>query len=1400
MGSRQLVDWQSHCNRRRVWKLCRAALAPLLLVSIPSLGLALEPWADSALPVKEGLHLWLDAGRQPQARESRGYAPLRDGDKLGTLLDGSGLGRHFAQRRQESQPKWRSLGELAALEFDGQDDCLSLDGQKLEYKVLTLFLVAAPRSNTGYFRAFFAMNERGRNDYTTGITIDQSGAGSARFENLNPEGKGFGGAADMMTDSFPFRTPHVLSVVVGDRQAGVSLFVDGRANGRRERTADLPAEIHELSLGARFYSNTREPPFLSGFLDGYIFELLLYDRELADDERKRVENFLSARYAQAPDLLAQDIPTDPDAAPLTPVENPPPVQVFAPGFAARRLPLKLTNINNVKYREDGKLVALGYDGRIWLLSDTDGDGLEDRAEPFWDRGGLRGPIGMDLTPRDYPHGRGVFVASKGKLSLIVDQNGDDRADREIVVAQGWREAPHSVDALGVAVAADGSIYFGLGTADFTNAYLLENGRSRYDLASERGTVLRVASDFKTREIVCTGIRFPVAMAFNRQGDLFSTDQEGATWLANGNPFDELLHIQPGRHYGFPPRHPSHLPGVIDEPSDYDYGPQHQSTCGLNFNSSPEGQPIFGPAWWCDDALVCGYSRGKLYRTRLVKTESGYVAQTAILACLNMLTADSCLSPEGDLLIATHSGLPDWGTGPQGEGVLYKISYVDRETPQPVAVWAASPQEVRIAFDRPLNPGQLKGLASRIRIEYGQHVRAGDRFESLRPGYQVVQDQLLATRRKLAVHGVSLSQDRTTLIVATGLHPQAVQYAVAIDAFGRAEQADNALSQHDAIDLDYALHGVEATWTGDKGEPLSLWLPHIDLAVARELTAGSAEHRRFFEQLSQPGRLTLRTQLNLAQLLRPAVQPGAQIDYAWPAELPSLALRGSGELRVTTSIAGAAIERDGSSVEIDVQQAMPGRARLPLEVTLATGDGEPQLSVSYHTNEDARPRALPLHRLFVPWAPGETASEQPSQRTLLAELAGGDWLRGREVFYHGAGQCAACHTIDGRGGRAGPDLSNLRQRDYASVLRDILTPSAAINPEYVAYAVHLADGRVLSGAVRTEGDRVLVAFTKESAAGRTVEEIALAKDEVEELKPLAASVMPDGLAKTLGEESLKHLVTFLLAPPPEELRPAPIERPGAPPARKRAEVRAVLDASPKPPAAEKPPLRILLVAGPKDHGVNEHDYPQWQTRWAKLLSLGENVQVTTADSWPTPQEWSAADVAVFYSANPAWAPEKAKELDEFQQRGGGLVLLHYAVNGNRAPEELAERIGLAWQGGASKFRHGDLTLDFTPAGGHPIVAGLPPKLDFTDESYWQLVGDQQKINVLATAAEEGAPQPLLWTCERGKGRVFGSILGHYSWTFDDPLFRLIVLRGIAWTSRQPEDRLSELAALGARIAE
>jgi len=44
----------------------------------------------------------------------------------------------------------------------------------------------------------------------------------------------------------------------------------------------------------------------------------------------------------------------------------------------------------------------------------------------------------------------------------------------------------------------------------------------------------------------------------------------------------------------------------------------------------------------------------------------------------------------------------------------------------------------------------------------------------------------------------------------------------------------------------------------------------------------------------------------------------------------------------------------------------------------------------------------------------------------------------------------------------------------------------------------------------------------------------------------------------------------------------------------------------------------------------------------------------------------------------------------------------------------------------------------------------------------------------------------------------SVPGHYAWTFDDPLFRVLLLRGIAWSAGRPAERLTHLAPIGARM--
>ncbi|MEO6568881.1 MAG: c-type cytochrome [Opitutaceae bacterium] len=817
--------------------------------------------------------------------------------------------------------------------------------------------------------------------------------------------------------------------------------------------------------------------------------------------------------------------------PLTPMTNVPLVQMLVPGFSVRELPVKLKNINNLVYAPDGRLFALGYDGFVYQLKDTDGDGLEDTATNFHDntRGEIPPSIGMAWGAN------GLYIASRGKVIHLKDK-GDGTSELAIV-ASGWRPsvvaAGSNLDAIGVAVDPAGNVYFGLGVDAYNGAYRVnkQTGHPDYNQFNERGSMVKLSPDWKRREIIATGVRFTVSLAFNAEGDLFASDQEGATWLPNGNPFDELLHIQLGRHYGFPPRHPLYLPGVIDEPSVYDYAPQHQSACGLHFNeTSGGGSAIFGPNWWRGDAFVAGESRGKIWRTKLVKTAAGYVAQNDLVACLSMLTIDAVPTPQGDMIVACHSGPPDWGTGPRGQGKLFKISYTDKSAPQPVLAYAASPTETRVIFDRPVDPAQWRNLAQQSAVVAGKYVTAGDRFESLSFSlpYQAAKDQLKAPRVELPVLSAGIAPDLQSIVLRTSPRTEASHYAVTLPEGLAPTRPQNTekfeVLQHAAIDLATDVSGLEAEWRDANGKiAWSGWLPHLDLKVSREFTSASEEHRKLFALLKTPGTLALRGQLDLHLMLRTALQPGTKLDFTYPSELVTLSLKSSGKLELKSSSPAAKLDRGGEG-EISLTTESKENGWLPFDLKITTGTGEASLDVSWHTGEDARPRALQSRRVLMPWATPSTGAPAGSEERVIPEIAGGDWRRGQEVF-KGAAACFACHQVRGEGGIIGPDLSNLTHRDYASVLKDIVQPSAAINPDRIAYLVEMKDGTSVTGML-LEDTAQNVMLAEVGGNKRT-----LAKNNITGMKASAVSLMPEGLWQNLSSQQQRDLMTYLLTEPP-----------------------------------------------------------------------------------------------------------------------------------------------------------------------------------------------------------------------------------------------------------------------------
>ena len=211
-----------------------------------------------------------------------------------------------------------------------------------------------------------------------------------------------------------------------------------------------------------------------------------------------------------------------------------------------------------------------------------------------------------------------------------------------------------------------------------------------------------------------------------------------------------------------------------------------------------------------------------------------------------------------------------------------------------------------------------------------------------------------------------------------------------------------------------------------------------------------------------------------------------------------------------------LERDAGRDEVDrgVEQLF----WLDLQIEAATP--VTRLEVTFHTATDPRPRPLGIRRFLMPFA---TMPETSDAKTSVPEIAGGDRERGK-ALYHGKATCFTCHAIHGEGHAVGPDLSNTRHRDHASVLRDIQDPNATINPDAIAYQVTLKSGGIVLGTRVGETEAEL----KLAAPGGAV--TAVKKADIASTVALPVSLMPPGLLASLSEQEIKDLMTFLLTEP------------------------------------------------------------------------------------------------------------------------------------------------------------------------------------------------------------------------------------------------------------------------------
>ena len=136
---------------------------------------------------------------------------------------------------------------------------------------------------------------------------------------------------------------------------------------------------------------------------------------------------------------------------------------------------------------------------------------------------------------------------------------------------------------------------------------------------------------------------------------------------------------------------------------------------------------------------------------------------------------------------------------------------------------------------------------------------------------------------------------------------------------------------------------------------------------------------------------------------------------------------------------------------------------------------------------------------------------------------GDVRRGRQLFLaEDRTACARCHTVDGRGGRAGPDLFAVGDTfPRADLIEAILHPSATIAVGYGATSVETKSGETFYGVIKqaTEAEIALMGVD-----GKLVH---IPVRDIKEQHGSPVSLMPENLHAALALQEFTDLIEYLV---------------------------------------------------------------------------------------------------------------------------------------------------------------------------------------------------------------------------------------------------------------------------------
>lgn len=239
---------------------------------------------------------------------------------------------------------------------------------------------------------------------------------------------------------------------------------------------------------------------------------------------------------------------------------------------------------------------------------------------------------------------------------------------------------------------------------------------------------------------------------------------------------------------------------------------------------------------------------------------------------------------------------------------------------------------------------------------------------------------------------------------------------------------------------------------------------------------------------------------------------------------------------------------------------------------------------------------------------------------------------------------------------------------------------------------------------------------------------------------------------------------------------------------------------QPPAAAPVKIQTLIITGQQ----SGHDWKAVTPELRKVLEATGlfEVRVTEEFRGTGPETLAPYSLVVlnYQDRQPAqrWGERADNALLDFVRSGKGLVMFHFSVAAFNGWEEYEKLSGGNWRPnqGHHSAAH-DFTVEIKDFD-HPITKGLKkafvqPKDELYANLKWQ---PENAYHVLATAYDDhalyqgkarqpipgpGKDEPIMWTIEYGKGRVFAQMLGHDVPAVNTPGFVVTFTRGAQWAA-------------------